>query len=273
MKSCGPVVLDEVGCGQIGPQVGHLRDRVFVVVRLDGETVTARTYPKMVLISPKIEADVMRLSAPGMKDISVNITKLYSSTKTIKVKVWLDTAECIDCGDELAQWFTKFILGENVGFRLAFYPSSEPKPEVKDKNFLYDQADQKDSGALHDEASYLLMNQGSFDDLNTMIEQKVTPLQYRPNFVVKGPAAWDEDTWKWVKIGETIFKNVQPCTRCIFTNINPVNGERNPDMEPLKTLKTFRKFDHMSPSPVFGIHLGVRKIGKVRKGDQVYVGN
>lgn len=273
VKSCGPVVLDEVGCGQIGPQLGHLRDRVFVVVRQDGETVTARTYPKMVLISPKIEGDVMRLSAPGMKDISVNITKLYSSTKTIKVKVWLDTAECIDCGDELAQWFTKFILGENVGFRLAFYPSSEPKPEVKDKNFLYDQADQKDSGALHDEASYLLMNQGSFDDLNTMIEQKVTPLQYRPNFVVKGPAAWDEDTWKWIKIGETIFKNVQPCTRCIFTNINPVNGERNPDMEPLKTLKTFRKFDHMSPSPIFGIHLGVRKIGKVRKGDQVYVGN
>lgn len=266
-------MLKYVECDQLGPEVGQMRDRVFVVVRLNGETVTARTYPKMVLISPKFNGNIMTLSAPDMKDIAVNMSELYSSTNTIKVKIWLDNANCVDCGDEAAQWFSKYILGEDEGFRLAFYASAEPKPDIKDKKYLFQQADPKDSGTLHDEASYLLMSQGSFDDLNTKIAKKVTPLQYRPNFVVKGPAAWEEDEWKWIKIGErTIFRNVQPSTRCIFTNIDPFTGERNAEMEPLKTLKTFRTFKHLSASPIFGIHLGVRATGSVKLGDQVYVG-
>lgn len=206
-------MLKGVECCQLGPEVGQMRDRVFVVVRSNGETVTARTYPKMVLISPKVNCDIMTISAPDMKDISVKISELYSSTNTIKVKIWLDNANCVDCGDEVAQWFSRYLLGEDEGFRLAFYTSSEPKSDIQDKKYLFPQAVPRDSGTLHDEASYLLMSQGSFDDLNTKIEKKVTPLQYRPNFVVKGAAAWEEDSWKWVKIGEkAIFRNVQPST-------------------------------------------------------------
>lgn len=119
----------------------------------------------------------------------------------------------------------------------------------------------------------MLMNQGSFDDLNRRLDKPVTALQYRPNFVVKGPAAWDEDSWKWIKIGEkTIFRKNQPCIRCVLTNIDPKPGERNPDMQPLKTLKEFRVFPEIAASPYFGIHLGVRQMGRVRLGDDVYVG-
>lgn len=126
---------------------------------------------------------------------------------------------------------------------------------------------------MHDETSFMLMNQASFDDLNSRLDTPVTPLQYRPNFVVKGPYAWAEDTWKWVKIGnETIYKNIQPCIRCILTNIDPVAGERHPNMEPLRTLKTFRTFEEIASNPWFGIHLGIRSNGKVKLGDDVYVG-
>ena len=268
--------MDRIDCGFIGPEVGHLRDRVFVVTRsTNGEFVTARTYPKMVLIIPKIDGDKLTLEAPEMKKIETSINKLYEVKKTVNVKIWGDDAEnCVDCGDEVAFFFSKFLLGENEGFRLLFYASSYPKPAIKDKKYLFNQADQKDTGALHDETSFMMMNQSSFDDLNTKIEKKVVPLQYRPNFVVKGAKAWEEDSWKWIKIGETsTFRNVQPCIRCIFTNIDPFTGERNPQMEPLKTLKTFRFFEKIAKNgPVFGIHLGVRKMGSVKVGDAVYVG-
>lgn len=216
----------------------------------------------------------MTLSAPGMTDIKLEISQLYNVKETITVKIWDDDATCVDCGDEMGQWFSKFVFGKERGLRLVFYPESEPKPYIQDKKYLFEQADQKDTGTLHDETSFMLMNQTSFDDLNTRIEKPVKPLQYRPNFVVKGAKAWEENDWKWVKIGDkTIFKNVQPCIRCVSTIVDPSTGERNPQMEPLKTLKTFRYFPEIATNgPVFGVHLGLRGKGSVKVGDNVYVG-
>lgn len=80
-------------------------------------------------------------------------------------------------------------------------------------------------------------------DLNTRLEKPVNPEQFRPNFVIKGAAAYEEDTWGWVKIGDVIFKTVMPCTRCIFSTVDPETGTKNPKVEPLKTLKRFIIFE------------------------------
>jgi len=57
------------------------------------------------------------------------------------------------------------------------------------------------------------------------------------NFTVKGATAYEEDKWDWIKIGNVILRNVRPCTRCIFTTIDPETGTKHPNTEPLKTLK------------------------------------
>lgn len=266
--------MSEVDCTQIGPQLGHIRDRVFAVTHPNGECVTARTYPRMLLIRPQISGDVMTITAPGMSDMMISIASLYApSHATLKTKVWRDIAECIDCGDEVGGWMSKFILNKPDGLRFVFYPSNEPKPNIQDRKYLFKQADDADTGSLHDETSYMLMNQGSFDDLNKRIDKPVTAVQYRPNFLVTGPTAWEEDNWKWIKIGDnTIFKKNQPCTRCVLTNIDPHTGERGQDMQPLKTLKEFRVFPDIAESPYFGIHIATRQMGRVKRGDDVYVG-
>lgn len=82
-----------------------------------------------------------------------------------------------------------------------------------------------------------MINEASVTDLNTRLEKPVNPEQFRPNFVIKGASAYEEDTWGWVKIGDVIFKTVRPCTRCIFTTVDPETGTKNPKVEPLKTLK------------------------------------
>lgn len=183
--------MNEVECSQIGPRLGHIRDRVFAVTHLNGEFITARTYPRMLLIRPKITGDVMTVSAPGMPDLVIAISALYEKSHAmdatiVKTKIWKDIAECIDCGVEAGRWMSKFILEKEDGLRLVFYPSNDPKPDIQDRKYLFKQADDADTGSLHDEASYMLMNQGSFDDLNTRIEKPVTAIQYRPNLVVKG---------------------------------------------------------------------------------------
>ena len=70
-----------------------------------------------------------------------------------------------------------------------------------------------------------------------MEDTTITTSNFRPNFVVKGPKAYAEDNWEWVKIGNIVFENVKPCTRCVLTTVDPVKGEKNSNMEPLKTLR------------------------------------
>lgn len=213
IKSCGWIRLDEMECAQIGLKSNNLRDRIFMIVKTNGEFITGRGYPTLVQIMPKVEGDIMKLSAPGMIDIDVDIQRLYTLS-TVKATVWGEQVDAVDAGEEVAKWLSRFLLSEDFGLRLVFYPSTKPTRDVRPKNKIFDSAIREDTGALHDASSYMLINESSVTDLNTRLDKPVTPLQFRPNFVVKGPEPYEEDSWLWIKIGnDTIFKNVKPCTR------------------------------------------------------------
>lgn len=214
IKSCGWIRTSEFDCSQIGVVSGSVRDRVFMVVRVEsGEFITARAYPTLVQVMPKVVDELMTLSAPGMMNIEIDLKRLQTIPPN-KASVWSQTVDVIDAGEEAAQWFSRYILKDDFGLRLVFYHKTIPTREVRTKNTIFETAIPDDTGALHDATSFMLINEGSVADLNSKIKKSVTPLQFRPNVVVKGPQAFAEDSWKWVKIGnETVFRNVKPCTR------------------------------------------------------------
>jgi uncharacterized protein YcbX len=148
--------MNEVNCGQIGPQLGNIRDRVFCVTHENGEFITARTYPRMLLIRPIVNKNIMKLSAPGMEDFEIYITSLLEVDKvvTMKTKIWKDRVNSIDCGEEAGRWMSKFILNKPDGLRLVFYPTNDPRTEVNDRGYLFEQADDEDTGAFHDETRW-----------------------------------------------------------------------------------------------------------------------
>lgn len=184
-----------------------------MVIKSDSsEFITARAYPSLLLVLPTLKGDVMTLSAPGMIDIQIDFKKLYS-TPSSNASVWSQDVEVIDAGEEAAQWFSRFILKEDFGLRLVFYNKTKPTRDVRPKNKIFETAIPDDTGALHDATSFNLINESSIADLNSKLKKPVTALNFRPNIVIKGPNAYDEDNWKWVKIGETVFRNVKPCTR------------------------------------------------------------
>lgn len=63
----------------------------------------------------------------------------------------------------------------------------------------------------------MMASDSSLNELNSRLpEQKVEIHQFRPNFVVKGSVAYDEDNWKMIKIGNNAeFEVVLPCNRYI----------------------------------------------------------
>uniref|UniRef100_A0A1L8E041 Putative mitochondrial amidoxime reducing component 2 n=1 Tax=Nyssomyia neivai TaxID=330878 RepID=A0A1L8E041_9DIPT len=273
IKSCGPVRANKVECNILGIEADHLRDRVFMIITPEGQFITGRSHPKCVQIQPRFYGDKMILSAPGMLDIEVDMKRLYEQ-KPIRTLCWGQPVDTVECGEEVARWISRFLVSEDIGMRLVFYPGALPTRDVREKNRIFKDLTKIDSGALHDATSYMMMNEASVTELNTRLKDSVTPLQFRPNFLVKGPTtAFEEDNWKWIKIGnDVVFRNVKLCGRCIFTNIHPETGLRNPEQQPLKTLKSYRMVPNAGDSPILGIHLGVRVPGKISLGDAVYVG-
>eukprot|EP00752_Nemacystus_decipiens_P007564 g6757.t1 len=105
--------------------------------------------------------------------------------------------------------------------------------------------------AFANEAPYLLISRASVAKANDMIRreggiggrakevsadgdaeigenhEQVTTAHFRPNFVVNGIRAHEEDGWKNVRFGGGIptFRVTGPCSRCTMINIDPDTGD------------------------------------------------
>ncbi|XP_015185949.1 PREDICTED: mitochondrial amidoxime reducing component 2-like [Polistes dominula] len=276
VKSLGPIRCTTMECTKLGLQIGWLCDRTLMVIDMNGHFVTARQMPKMVLVSPSVSGSIITLNAPGMMSLTIDLMNICK--ESFRTAVWGQAVPACDCGEEAARWLSRFLLQEDVGFRLVYYPLNKPVREIREKNRIFPLLENNDTGAYHDATSYNLINKRSIMDLCSRLEEPVTTSNFRPNFVVKGANAYEEHNWDWIKIGDIVFRNVKPCTRCIFTTIDPETGVKNPKVEPLKTLKSYRQImdpeirPYTGDAPVMGIHLALRgPNGTIRLGDPVYV--
>lgn len=212
LKSGAPIKRNTFDCQILGFEYETLFDRCLVVSQ-NNKQVTARTYPKMILIQPTVVNEQLTLSAPGQSDITLDLNELRKKPVKSKVQLWDSKVLGIDAGDDVANWLSEYIVKIPNVFRLIYYPYEYPtKPKLSmDKQYNYNA---KDVGVYHDATSYMLINQGSVDELNSHLDHVTKPLQFRPNIVVKGPNAYEEDNWQWIRFGENVvFRGVRPCTR------------------------------------------------------------
>lgn len=213
VKSCAAIKEQTFECGVLGLQHGVFHDRIMMIVNLKGQSVTARIKPIVAVIHSKIDGNRLTLSAPDREDIVIDVEELKTKPKSKSV-VWTDAVDSIDAGDEVAEWISQFVLGAKDGLRLVFYATTVPTRPVTKSFPVYKKLLDSDAGAMHFLSSYMLINQASIDDLNTRLDRAVPTIQFRPNIVVEGAKAYDEDEWDWIRIGEKlIFRNLKPCTR------------------------------------------------------------
>uniref|UniRef100_A0A1A9W6F1 MOSC domain-containing protein n=1 Tax=Glossina brevipalpis TaxID=37001 RepID=A0A1A9W6F1_9MUSC len=279
IKSCGPLKLnaDEIiECNVLGLRMLSVIDRALMVVTEKNEMITARKYPKMVLIHMKlVDNTLLHITAPGMDTLELDYATLSESTpgKDVHTSVWDSKVDAMLCGDKYDQWFSYYILGKEKGLKLVYYPYPMPSKNIVSRLIKEPFLQSDDTGTFCDATSYMLMNLSSIDDLNTRIPRPVDALQFRANLHLKmyKSQAYVEDKWQWIRIGDAaIFRVVAPCTRCILPNINALTGERDPEGEPLKTLTKYRMVTRYS-SPALGIHLGLRETGTIQVNDVIYV--
>jgi uncharacterized protein YcbX/ferredoxin len=235
---------------------GMAFDRIFMITEPDGTFITARQFPQMVRFTPAPLHDGLHLTAPDGSSAIIRFADF--APQDAPTEVWGNHFTARIAPETINQWLSGFFK-RDVQLRWVGPALTRrvKKHEAVPLSFA-------------DGFPYLLVTDASLRDLQQRCPASVRVEQFRPNLVVAGTAAWEEDTWKVIRIGEVVFDIAKPCSRCIFTTVSPERGQKHPAGEPLRTLQTFRTAPDNGDVD-FGQNLIARNSGVVRVGDNVEV--
>jgi uncharacterized protein len=235
VKSCRGIAQDSAQLAA----TGFDGDRHWMLVRPNGRFVTQRELPRMALLETQLSATTLRLAAPGMAPLVV-IRDADGEARA--VTVWKFTGRGIDCGDAAAAWASEYL---ETPLRLVRFDPSAPR-ECSEEWTPGTRAVTEFS----DGYPILVISRASLADLNARLPQALPMERFRPNIVIDGVAAYDEDRIHELRAGPVTLRIVKPCTRCSITTTDQRKGEVD-GVEPLQTLKEYR-YDKQLRGVTFG---------------------
>ncbi|MFC0253788.1 MOSC domain-containing protein [Massilia consociata] len=267
IKSCAGISVPEAQFGISGLQAEGVHDREWMLVTREGQFLTQREYPRMALVTPRIDGDAVEVTAPGMPPLRLPLAH-DPAAPGMTVQIWDHSVEAADCGDAAAGWFAGAIGG---ACRLVRFPPSVHRPTST-----------KWTGGIPAETRFadgypiLVIGQASLDDLNAKLKQAGrAPLpmnRFRPNLVVDGLDAFEEDYVASFEAGGLALCPVKPCARCPIPAIDQATGVPGPD--PLDILQAYRANPRMEGAVCMGMNcivtLGAGQV--LRVGQQLDVG-
>lgn len=253
VKSCAP----RPQASALVERRGMQHDRRWMVVGADGHFITGRQYPRLTLLQAEIEGVRLQLRAEGLEPITVDPPR--ATDPRLLVTIWRNRVEAPLAADAANDWISAF-MGRDC--RLVHMDAAAVRPV--DPQF----ARAGDEVSFADAYPLLLTSTASLQDLNMRLALPVGMLRFRPNIVIEGGVAYEEDGWKRLRIGDLEFDVAKPCSRCVFTTVDPATGAFDPSGEPFKTLSQYRQ----APGGVmFGMNLIARGEGMLRLGDTLEV--
>lgn len=250
VKSCRGIALPSAELTERG--LAH--DREWMIVDAAGRFVSQRELPRLALIGTALSDGTLALTASGRAPLTI---PLDPSDDRRPVTVWRDTIRAIDEGDGAARWLSGWCGRE---LRLVRFD-----PDVRRTG---NRAYVGDSGAhtgFADAYPLLVLTEASLAELNTRLSSPLPMNRFRPNVVLSGTEAYDEDHIDEIAAGTIRLKLVKPCTRCQITTTDQATGERA--SEPLATLATYRM-----NAALEGVTFGVNAIVAAGAGATLRVG-
>ncbi|MBC8027450.1 MAG: MOSC N-terminal beta barrel domain-containing protein [Steroidobacteraceae bacterium] len=218
---------------------GLAGDRHWMLVRPNGRFVTQRELPHMALIATALDGDGLTLAAPGRASLRV---ARDAGRDARQVTVWKFSGSGIDCGDEAATWCSETL---ETPLRLVRFDPASPRvcsPEWTPGT--------KAVTEFSDGYPMLVISRASLAELNSRLQKALPMERFRPNLVIDGVAAYDEDRIHELRAADLAIRIVKSCTRCAITTTDQDRGAVD-GVEPLATLKTYRH-DRELKGVIFG---------------------
>ncbi len=225
IKSCGGIRLDS---SQVTPH-GLAHDRMFILVDANGVMITQREAPTLCLTRIEMLDHALRVTAPGMPGLLMQLGEQLKAP-LVSVTIWDDSATGRDHGDAVAGWFSRY-LGAPV--RVLRVTAGQVRTHESAS------LGRSVETGFADAYPVLIVSEESLADLNARLETPLPMNRFRPNIVVSGCRAWEEDEWPSVTLDGLEFQRAKACYRCPIPTINQETAEMG--HEPLTTLAKFRK--------------------------------
>lgn len=249
IKSCAGISLREATLTSAGLMHEHIYDREWMVVDEKGEFMTQRDFPRLALVTPRIKAETLELRAPGMLRLEMPLgLPDPEEAKTLNVRVWDDMVPAYDCDETTAAWFSNYL---GTPCRLVRFHADARRL-----------ASDKWTGGIEaptlfsDGFPMLVISESSLADLNEKLkaqDREALPMnRFRPNIVIGGIEAFEEDYAQSFTLGAAKLKPVKPCARCNVPSIDQSTGQPGPD--PLDILQSYRANPKLDGALTFGMN-------------------
>ncbi len=236
VKSCRGIALASAPVGERGLAF----DREWMIVDGEGKFVTQRELPRLALLAPSLTSKTLELETAGMGRLAVPFDL---EGAILPVTVWRDSFSAFDQGDEAAAWLSSAMQRplRLVRFDAAFRRYCNPTYAGS-------------SGAhtsFADAFPLLILSEASLADLNARLPRPLPMNRFRPNLVLSGIDAYDEDHIDEIRLGGIALKPVKRCTRCQITTTDQATAVAG--VEPLPTLARYR-LDEELEGVTFGVN-------------------
>ncbi|MCK7551811.1 MOSC domain-containing protein [Marinobacter goseongensis] len=248
VKSLAGIPVSSFGLDNFGPR----GDRRWMIVDADDQFVTQRDHPELATVTTSIDGDCVTVTIPGEGRFP-----LQATANETRARIWQDWVKAL-LGEPVASAALSRFCGTDL--RFVYMP---------DETFR-----RVDAGRVTDIRRVgfadgfplLVANLLSLEELNTRLETPVEMIRFRPNIVIEGAGAWQEDHWHELQIADQRVRLVKPCSRCVMTTVDPLTGTKAASLQPLRTLGQYRRTED---GVIFGMN-GIHETpGRISVGDPV----
>ena len=251
IKSCAGLSVPEARLALDGLSANGVHDREWMLVTPDGLFLTQREVPRLATIRPRVEGATLIANAPGMPPLHLPLAH-DAAAPTVEVVIWEDRIRAADCGNAVANWFT---IAIGAPCRLVRF-----RPDVHRPTSSKWTGGVPAATRFSDGYPILLIGQASLDDINAKLAQagrdRLPMNRFRPNVVVDGIEAFEEDFVTAFHDGDISLRPVKPCARCPIPAVDQATGIPGPD--PLDILQAWRANPRMHGAVTVGMNVIVQ---------------
>ncbi|MBS2015833.1 MAG: MOSC domain-containing protein [Deltaproteobacteria bacterium] len=208
---------------------GLAHDRRFMILGDDGRFVTQREEPRLALLETAIRGDELVLSAPGCGDAALPLLPHTEGLPRRAVNVFDDATFAVAIEGPANDLVSRH-LGRAV--TIVFMPDDVERPVESPYGAPGDRV------FFADAYPVLLATRASLAELNGRLTTPLPMNRFRPNLVVEGGEAWEEERFGRARVGALSLRMPKRCSRCSVTTVDQATAEVG--KEPLRTLATYR---------------------------------
>ena len=171
VKSCAGVSVSSFTTARHAAETAGMVDRQLMIVDKKNKLMTARVYPHMVLIGVSVSDGRLRLTYPGMSELTV-ILPTDTVTCVHRYAVFSEAVSGYDLGEEVSSWLSEVILNDpEGGARLIFHPRTQSSRPDKVHDAVSPNMKTEDKPYYADTFAYMMLSQPSISGLNQMLRE------------------------------------------------------------------------------------------------------